>query len=235
MLLCVIMGTCDTSLLLLLQLPVPAQSHSGDAELVLDSGEVLRAHSQLLQLSSATMAQSIANAAVGKPIRLSLPGLTQKQVLLLLHALYAMPKAAIWADTLSLAELRALATTCHALGCTGLLEVSEAALMKRAGSFIAAHNVLDLYRQARELGMPGFQKACAKAMVKLLPNMYWQLQHDSNSDGLVPILLEVVSQRTLANQMDSDLLRMVEKLQGLRQMPGGGDMTMESAAKMLKE
>ena len=52
---------------------------------------------------------------------------------------------------------------------------------------------------------------------------------------LAPILLEVVSQRTLANQLDSDLLRMVEKLQGLRQMPGGGDMTMESAAKMLKD
>ena len=229
------MGQCDTFLLLLLQLPVPAQSHSGDAELVLDSGEVLRAHSQILQLSSATMAQSIAKAAVGKPIRLSLPGLTHKQVLLLLHALYAMPKAATWADTLSFLELRALATTCHALGCTGLVEVSAAALVNQAGPFIVAQNVLDLYRQARNLGMPDFQAACAKAMVKLLPDMYWQLQHDSNGDGLVPILLEVASQRTLFRQLDSDLLMMIDKLQGLRQMPGGGDMTMESAAKMLKK
>ena len=220
---------------MLLQLPVPAQSHSGDAELVLDSGEVLRAHSQLLQLSSATMAHSIAEAAVGKAIRLSLPGLTHKQVLLLLHALYAMPKAATWADTLSLPELRALATTCHALGCIGLLEVSDTALVKQAETFITADNVLDLYRQARDLGMPGFRAGCAKAMVKLLPGMSWQLQRDSDDNGLAPILLEVISQRTLFRQLDSDLLMMVAKLKGLKQMPGGGDMTMESAAKMLKK
>ena len=202
---------------------------------MLDTGETFRAHSQLLVLSSCTIAEAAGKGPTPAHLQLSFPGVSTNQVLLLLCALYAMPKTAEWAGKLALAELQALAEVCHAQSCEHLLEIADGALANQADEFIDSWSALDLYRQARELGLAGFQQSCAKAIVTdLHAGTHWGLRSNLHEDGLCPILLEVAAQLALPASLDSDLLKMVQKLKGLKRVPCESGMSMELAEEMLK-
>ena len=108
-------------------------------------------------------------------------------------------------------------------------------LAKQAYEFIDSRSALDLYRQAQELGLAGFQHECAMAIVSdLHAGTHWGLRNDSNGDGLGPMLLEVAAQQALPASLDSDLFKMVKKLKGLKQVACESGMSMELAEKMLK-
>ena len=174
-------------------MPAPTRSLSGNAELVLDSGEAFNVHSALLELSSTVLAEALASGGSRPGFRapsLLLPGVTSAQVLILLKALYAMPATIAWADKQSPADLRELASISHALACTGLLAIADGALVKQSGKCVTAADCISSYRQARQLGMRRFQDKCAEAIITFLPSI--QLSKVATSDdGLVPVPCKV--------------------------------------------
>ena len=156
---------------------------------MLDSGEAFRVHSCLLELSSATVAEAVAAGvpASTKPISLCLPGVSSKQALLLLDALYCMPAANTWANTQGSDSLRELATIGFALACPAVVTIADDALVRQASSCISPTNVINLYRQARELGMQAFQNKCAEAIITMLRTLEVG-NFPATDDGLLPIL-----------------------------------------------
>ena len=179
-----------------MQVPAPSQSRKGDAELVIESGEAFRVHSALLELSSAVMAAAIASGGPqpgDKALSLLLPGVSSKQALILLRALYAMPAAIAWADKQTAGSLRELASISHALDCKGLLSIADGALVKQSSSCITADNCIELYRQARQLGISGFQNECAGAIIRFLPDITLRTA-SAGDDGLIPVLCKAKDQ-----------------------------------------
>ena len=176
------------------QVPAPAKSLSGDAELVLDSGEAFNGHSALLELSSTVLAEAVASGGPQPGNKsLLLPGANSAQVLILLKALYAMPATIAWADKQSPTNLQELASISHALACTGLLDIADCALVKQSGRCVTAADYIPMYRQAMQLGMDRFQTKCAEAIITSLSSI--QLSKVATSDdGLVPVLRKVREQ-----------------------------------------
>ena len=159
---------------------------------MLDSGEVFRVHSQLLELSSTTLAEALAACAPGRAYSLVLPDIDSKAVLLLLHALCAAPATNIWADAQPADQLRALASVCHALGCMQMVHVVDRALVKQANVCITARNAVKCYHLARQLDMQGFARECSKVIARLLPNV---VPYMDKGDELWPILFEICKLR----------------------------------------
>lgn len=200
------------------QSPTPEASYTGTAQLVLDSGQVFHVHADLLELSSSTLAEALATArgrSSGAAPSLHLPGVTGRQAIILLQALYAMPSAVTWASAQPATDLLELASVCHALACARLLHLAQDALVKQAHACITKDNAIKLYYQARQLDMSAFQQECAVSIVKLLPEL--KLDQSAGNEGLLPILRGFRDLRSIkaSRYHDADMLELLAHLNAL--------------------
>lgn len=125
---------------------------------MLDSGQQFRAHSAYLRRASQALNQSILQlqTQVRQPLILKIHAVSDRQLLLLLHALYEL-HAADWAGLQPATNLWDLARASHAMECTHLLSVADKALMKLADAHMYGYSVLEVCHQSWQLGLKGMQ------------------------------------------------------------------------------
>lgn len=134
---------------------MPSLSLDGDVCLVLEGGQILRAHSVYLQHASTVLISAFdckkpADHEDGKAVlelseysfppaaqsgavtRLPLPGVTQMQAELLVMSLYSWARET-WYESLSPPELVELARVAHSLDCSTVLELADKYMVEKCG------------------------------------------------------------------------------------------------------
>ena len=190
----------------MVQIP-PAASLTGDIVVKLDSGQEYQIHKDFLHRATRRWEPWRSRAAassVTSPIQLA--NVTDKQFLVLLHAVYvimpnsssySLPKAGEqWADAQAVPDLLDMAAASHAMGCIGMLAVADQALMKQSCAIQSASELLLHWRQAWQLGLVGTQQRCTVAVMKLLPDM--SREELAIAAELVPCVLAAVSRDAMA-------------------------------------
>ena len=112
----------------------PPQSLDGDICLVLEDGSTFTAHAVYLRHASAVLTNALACASPAEQAntRLRVPGVTQRQMQLLLTCLYSFARES-WCDTLGPPFLMELARASHLLACTAVLDMADTYLAKKCG------------------------------------------------------------------------------------------------------
>ena len=131
----------------------PAASMKGDVQLILDEGLSFRAHNQYLQLTSDVFEDALKHCSQEQPntapegahdatvkslppsscdtaaLQLPLPGVSKRQLLLLLCCLYAF-RCESWMGSLDPSQLLDLVTIADKFGCKAVVELVDSNLVR---------------------------------------------------------------------------------------------------------
>ena len=189
-------------------LNAPVRSQAGNVQLVLDSGEIFTAHDIHLRTSSEVLDKALDMTAAQGAASLLLPGISAQQVLLLLRMLYSSPDIAAWTQAQTFADLRQLASVCHALACEQLLAMVQRNLVLQVSASVNAENALEVWTQAAQCSLKDLQEECSRSLLELAPKLEaLSVSHKSiTADQLMPVVRLAHQQKTQVSEDASELL-----------------------------
>ena len=165
-----------------MQVLPPAASLNGDMMVKLDSGRQYKVHHKLLRRASGIHDTDDLRytLATEQPADIHVSGVTDKQLLSMLHALYACLDGSYfgsiaygqdWADAQSGTDLWDVAAASHAMGCIRIIALVDRTLLHKAELVLPVTDALELCCQARQFGLKAMQYRHAIAVVKSMPTM----------------------------------------------------------------
>ena len=165
-----------------MQVSPPAESLHGDMMVKLDSGHQYKVHHEVLRRASGVhdTPELRAELAPEQPADVHVPGVTDKQFLSMLHALYAchfdryfgsIIYGQNWADAQSGTVLWDMAAASHAMGCTRITALADRTLLHKIDLVLPVTGALELCCQARQFGLKAMQYRYAIVVLKSLPTM----------------------------------------------------------------
>ena len=165
---------CGLSRFILVQESLPAESMTGNIEITLDSGQQYRVDEMKMYSESDALREMLLQvrprARAPAPSAMVLPGVSDKQFHVLMHALYASD-AATWAQHQSASDLWELAEVSHMLGCANVLALAGKALMRQSPRILFPSSAVGLCQRAQRLGRIGMQHEAAIAIMSSLPQL----------------------------------------------------------------
>lgn len=159
---------------MMMQASLPVESMTGTVEITLDSGQRYRVDKMKLWHASNTLSEKLQHLQLRRhapaPSAMALPGVSDKQFHILIHALYASDVAA-WAQDQSASDLWQLVEVSHMLGCAKVLASAGKALTKQSPLILFPSSAVGLCQRAQRFGMKGLQSEAAIAIISSLPQL----------------------------------------------------------------